>query len=74
MGNLGALDRQHYHPNNKVWWLSGNVFFYQTTHGFSIGDVNGLIAYLGVLFLIVFLLLSLVKGPFVIIYVGWPHL
>ena len=29
-------------------------FFYQTTHGFSIGDVNGLIAYLVVLFLIVF--------------------
>ena len=29
-------------------------FFYQTTYGFSIGDVNGLIEYLIVLFLIVF--------------------
>ena len=55
MDSLGALGRCDYLFGNPIRGYHKIDFFYRTTHGLSIGDVQGLITYFSVLLLLIVL-------------------
>jgi len=75
MDYLDTMDQYYIDPCGYKRRLPKIDFFYDTSYGLSIGDVNAFIAYFIVLFvLIVFPAFILEKDHSAIIYAGWLHL